>query len=154
MKLGLLRDGKPVDATATLTATSRPRKLGARPASVSWTRRWKRCGKGTASRFSRSPRITGRESGLKVGDWVFKLNGDELNRPARLRDMLEDKKPGDVITFLVVQDKKEVEVKATLSGDRPQGKGGSAAVDSAAVAAAAAGSVRHRCSRTRSSRSP
>src|SRR5262249_16427392 len=64
------------------------------------------------------------KDGLKVGDWVLKLNGDELNRPGRLRDVLEGKRPGDELTFLVVQDKKETELKAKLTDERPRGKGG------------------------------
>jgi M6 family metalloprotease-like protein len=124
VKLALLRDGKPIDATAQLTATSRPRKLGAGPPPyLGLVLEEVKDGDGVKVQ-SVAKDSPADKAGLKVGDWVLKLNGDELNRPGRLRDVLDDKKPGDEVTFLVVQDKKEVELKATLSGERPMGKGG------------------------------
>ena len=126
VRLSLVREGKPVEATATLTATSRPRKLGAGPPpflGLALEEVKEGDGVKVQSVAKDSP---AEKAGLKVGDWVLKLNGEELNRPGRLRDILEDKKPGDQVTFLVVQDKKEVELKATLTDERPrpQGKGG------------------------------
>jgi len=124
VKLVLLRDGKPVEATAQLSATSRPRKLGAGPPPyLGLVLEEVKEGDGVKVQ-SVAKDSPAEKAGLKVGDWVLKLNGDELNRPGRLRDILDDKKPGDEVTFLVVQDKKEVELKATLTNERPMGKGG------------------------------
>jgi M6 family metalloprotease-like protein len=62
---------------------------------------------------------------LKAGDWVLRIDREEINRPGRLFDVLQRKKPGDELIFTVVQDKKEVELKATLAApERPMGKGG------------------------------
>src|SRR5262249_55814165 len=120
----LVRDGKSVDATAQLTATSRPRKLGAGPPPyLGLVLEEVKEGDGVKVQ-SVAKDSPAEKAGLKVGDWVLKLNGDELNRPGRLRHVLEEKKPGDEVTFLVVKDKKEVELKATLGGEGPMGKGG------------------------------
>src|SRR5262249_32170875 len=117
-------DGKPADAIATLSATSRPKKLGAGPPpylGLALEEVKEGDGVKVQSVAKDSP---AEKAGLKVGDWVLKLNGDELNRPGRLRDVLEGKRAGDELTLLVVQDKKETELKAKLTDERPRGKGG------------------------------
>jgi M6 family metalloprotease-like protein len=124
VKITYLRDGKSAEATATLTATSRPKKLGSGPAPyLGLVLEEVKEGDGVKVQ-SVAKDSPAEKAGLKVGDWVLKLNGDELNRPGRLRDVLEGKRPGDELTFLVVQDKKETELKAKLTDERPRGKGG------------------------------
>lgn len=125
VKLGLLRDGKPTTVTAHLAATSRPKKLGSGPPPFLGLQLAEvREGDGVKvqSVAKGSPAEAAR---LKPGDWILRVNREEINRPGRLIDVLQGKKPGDEIIFTVVQDKKEVELKATLSApERPQGKVG------------------------------
>jgi M6 family metalloprotease-like protein len=125
VRLGLLRDGKPVAVTAQLTATSRPKKLGAGLVPYLGLQLDEvKEGDGVKVRAvaKGSPAEAAR---LKPGDWILRVNREEINRPGRLLDVLQGKRPGDEITFTVVQDKKEVELKATLAApERPQGKGG------------------------------
>ncbi len=59
------------------------------------------------------------KAGLKVGDRVVKLDGKDFAARGRLTDMLAEKKPGDMLTFVVRRDGKDVELKATLT--RPPG---------------------------------
>ena len=125
VKLGLLRDGKPTAVTAQLTATSRPKRLGAGPPPFLGLQ-LQEVKEGDGVKVQSVAKGSPAEAAkLKPGDWILRVNREEINRPARLLDVLQQKKPGDEIIFTVVQDKKEVELKATLAApERPQGKGG------------------------------
>jgi M6 family metalloprotease-like protein len=125
VKLGLLRDGKPTAVMAQLTATSRPKRLGAGPPPFLGLQ-LQEVKEGDGVKVQSVAKGSPAEAAkLKPGDWILRVNREEINRPARLLDVLQQKKPGDEIIFTVVQDKKEVELKATLAApERPQGKGG------------------------------
>ncbi len=65
------------------------------------------------------------KAGLKAGDVLLKLDGKALDFNVPLANALENRKPGDTVTFLVKpKDAKEnKDVKVTLTADAP-GKGG------------------------------
>jgi M6 family metalloprotease-like protein len=127
VKIGLTRDGKPVEVEAKLSATSRPMKL---PGAGGTPRAFLGLELGDArdgelipikSITTDSPAAKG---GLKVGDHISKLEGMELPRASRLTDLMSEKKPGDVLTFIVNRDKKDVEIKVTLTAERAGGRFG------------------------------
>lgn len=124
IQIELMRDGKSVEVTAKLEATSRPLKppTGPRPfLGLEVEEAKEGDGVKVKSIVSGSP---AEKAKLETGDLLLKLDGDEFNRPGRLQDILGDKKPGDTITFLVIgaKDKKEREVVATLT--TPQARTG------------------------------
>ncbi len=124
VKIGLLREDKPLEVTATLGATSRPKKLGAQRVVLGVELGEPKEGEGVRVEQV-TPRSPAAEAGLKSGDYLFKLEGQELRRATRLADVLSEKKPGDTLTFVVRRDGKEVELKATLAAEqRGGGRGG------------------------------
>jgi len=120
VKLGLMREGKPAEATATLAATSRPMKAGAQRVFFGVELGEPKEGEGVrvARVESNSPAAT---AGLKSDDILAKIDGREVIRASVLPDILAEKKPGDTVTCLVRRDGKEVELKVTLAAERGRG---------------------------------
>src|SRR5262249_25249236 len=112
--LGLLRQDKLVEASATLIATSRPLKVGGQRVYLGVELGEAKEGEGV-----RVERVTAgspaASAGLQGGDYIRKVDGAELARSSRLTDLLSEKKPGDTLVFGVRRDGKDVEVKATLT---------------------------------------
>src|SRR5262249_7164731 len=122
MKIGLTRDDKPVEVSATLAATSRPMKAGAR--GVVFGVELGRAKEGEGVRVEKvTADSPADKAGLKVGDHITKLEGTDFTRAGRLADVLSEKRPGDIITFAVLRDGKEVQLKATLAAEREGGRG-------------------------------
>jgi serine protease Do len=63
------------------------------------------------------------KAGLKAGDQILALNGEEVESIEDFRALLTKRKPDDEITLKITRDDKEQELKATL-GKPPGGKGG------------------------------
>ncbi len=59
------------------------------------------------------------KAGLKAGDVLLKLNGQDLRTGADLRDALDDVEPGQEIAVSVWRDGKPLEVKLTAGGAQP-----------------------------------
>jgi M6 family metalloprotease-like protein len=124
LKIALQRDGKPVTATATLIATSRPIKAG--PGGVFLGLELGDSAEGSGVFVERvAPDSPAAAAGLKNGDRVTKLDGRELPKADLLNELLTKKKAGDTISFTINRDPKQtLEVKATLAGERTGGGGG------------------------------
>jgi M6 family metalloprotease-like protein len=126
VKLGLERDGAAIEITAEVGAVSRPMKPPTGPPpfhGLEIVEVKEGDGVKVQSVADASPAAV---AGLKTGDLVLKLNGDEINRPGRLQEMVREKRPGDAINLTVIREGKELEVKVTLAANRPGagGKGG------------------------------
>jgi M6 family metalloprotease-like protein len=122
VKLELEREGKPVEASATLASVSRPMKLGDRPPYLGVTLgEAVKDGEGVALERV-TPGSPAEAAGLKTGDRIVKLEGTEFTRPNRLDDVLADKKPGDSIKLTVHRDGKDTDITAKL-GERGAGRG-------------------------------
>lgn len=55
------------------------------------------------------------QAGIRVGDIILSVNGEEVNPDQNLADLISKYKPGDTISLKIVRDGKEMEVKVTLS---------------------------------------
>jgi M6 family metalloprotease-like protein len=117
VKLGLLRADRPVDVTATLVATSRPMKIGTQR--VFFGAELGEALEGEGVRVERvAPDSPAAAAGLKSGEHILKLEGADFTRAGRLTDILTEKRPGDMLTFVVRRDGQEITLKATLVADR------------------------------------
>jgi len=121
VKIALIRDGKPMEITATLEPASRPRKPSSAYLGVTLGEVKEGEGAKVELVASESPAAT---AGLKVGDMVLKLNGEELKRSGMLADLIQERLPGDAIAFLVKREGKEIPViTAKIAAQRPVQKG-------------------------------
>jgi membrane-associated protease RseP (regulator of RpoE activity) len=117
LKLEVMRDGKPLELTATLAATSRPMKMGTQRVGLGVLTGEPKEGDGLAV-----TRVLSDSAGLKVGDVLIKVDGAPLTAGARLADTLTDKRPGDTVTLTLLREGKQLELKAELSEEQG-GKG-------------------------------
>ncbi len=116
VKLVLVREGKPVEVSATLAATSRPKKAGSR-VYLGLELGAPKEGEGVVV-SQVAPNSPAANAGLKPGDLVVKIDGGEFRRAGRLTDLLGGKRPGDTLLVTVHRDGKDVELKATLTSDQ------------------------------------
>jgi M6 family metalloprotease-like protein len=119
VKLALLRDDKPVEVTATLTATSRPMKPG--PRVYLGVELGMADGGGGVAVERVTPGSPAAEAGLRGEDVIVKLDGKEVTTGAALADVLAQKKPADELTMTVLRGGKEMELKAKLTLERDRG---------------------------------
>ncbi|MSR55689.1 MAG: PDZ domain-containing protein [Gemmataceae bacterium] len=122
VKIALVRDGKPLEIMATLEPASRPRKPSSAYLGLSLGDAKEGEGARVELVAAESPAAA---AGLKVGDMVLKLNGEELKRSGMLADLVQERLPGDAISFLVKREGKELPViTAKVAAQRPMQKGG------------------------------
>lgn len=121
VKLAVLRQEKPVEATVALGATSRPLKPSGERVTlgVQLGRSEETDGVPIEQVTPDSPAAA---AGLKPGDLLLKLDGQPLGSVARLSDTLAERKPGDRVTLTVRRGGKDIELAVTLAAD--QGRGG------------------------------
>lgn len=55
-----------------------------------------------------------KNSGLKVGDIITKIDNQEINRMSELRNYIYTKSPGDTVTLTVLKNKKVSEIQIKL----------------------------------------
>jgi len=60
------------------------------------------------------------KAGLKDGDIIIGLNGEQISQGKMLGSLLQKYNVGDIITLKILRDKKEIEIKVTLE-ERPSG---------------------------------
>ncbi|MBV9123172.1 MAG: PDZ domain-containing protein, partial [Planctomycetes bacterium] len=113
VQLEVVRQGKPLEVNATLDATSRPMRLGARRAVLGIGIGEPEGGKGVAISevFPDSPAA---RANLKAGEIILKIDGVALNGPDKLRDILSEKNPGDVVTVTVQKPNSSQDLKLKL----------------------------------------
>jgi M6 family metalloprotease-like protein len=122
VKLGVERDGKPVELTATLVAPSRPQKAGAPRAVLGIDVEPRKDGEGVVIRqvSGNSPAERAR---LKVDEVLLKIDGTDINNNDKLKELIAAKKPDDSITLTLLLAEKPVEMKVTLSAEGGGGGG-------------------------------
>jgi M6 family metalloprotease-like protein len=122
VKLTLLRVDQRIEVAATLSATSRPMKPNTQQAYLGIT-----LGEPSDVEGVKVERVGNNSpaaaAGVRAGDFLVKLEGNEFTRPNRLMDLLYEKRPGDTLSFTVRRDGKDVEIKATLAADGGDGEG-------------------------------
>lgn len=115
--ISLLRAGKKKDVQAVLAATSRPMPLAEERPVLGMT-----LGDVTSEGIP-IRRVTegspAEKAGLKANDLVTRLEGLALEDPARLDALLNEKRPGDIISIVHSREGKEAEAKATLAEPPP-----------------------------------
>jgi M6 family metalloprotease-like protein len=121
VKVRVERGGTSIELAAELKATSRPRKFGDGPRAYLGLEVEESKGSDGVKVKAVTADSPAAAAGLKVGDWVLKLNGEELNRAPRLQEVLRGKRPRDELVFVVVRDGKESELKATLTAEGGRG---------------------------------
>lgn len=123
--INLLRDGMAVEATAKLAAVSRPMKLGMERASLGAIVAEAKEGEGALIERV-TPDSPAARAGVRPGDVLLKINGEQVTRPGELADSLAERKPGDTLTLTIRHEKAESDVKVQLSSDagRAFGPGG------------------------------
>lgn len=143
VKLALLRQDKPLELTATLVATSRPMRndRGAGPGGrvplgtpdISGPTIGLRLDDGNEKEGAAVRRILpdlpADKAGLKIGDVVLMLEGKPVVSEAKLYEMINAKKPGDVVTLTIQRDGKSRDVKVTLGGAGNSSGGGGGPVN-------------------------
>lgn len=125
VKITLKRDGKTIELSATLSATSRPMKLSTSRAFLG----------ADVSDMSEGPVLErvlpgspAAEAGLRSGDRVISIDGKPFAKSDGFSDLVGSKKPGDSMTFAVRRDDgKEATIKVVLAEPRSR-FGGPAAV--------------------------
>jgi M6 family metalloprotease-like protein len=128
LKLRLLRQGKPVEATTTLAALSRPLPQGRQRAALGVQVTRAKEGEGVTIEQI-VPGSVAEKAKLKVGEVLLKIDNATLTGPDRLRQVLADKKPEESVTLTLLLAEKAVEMKMTLGSEpandgRPLGWGG------------------------------
>ncbi len=120
LPVAVARDGKPVELTVTLGATSRPLTNGPRPIlGVQIDARDD--GARIAAVTPGSPAAAAK---LKEGDLILKVDGVATTGPDGLGAVMSNHKPGDIVTLAVRRDEKDIEVKVTLAAERTRGRRG------------------------------
>jgi M6 family metalloprotease-like protein len=120
VKLSLLRDKKPIEITAELAATSRPLKIGGPRvyfgADLAPPQEDEGC------RVTRvAPDSPAAKAGVRVGDFLIRVEQSDLSRGGRINDVLASKRPGDSVSLAVRREGQELSLTASLVADRGQG---------------------------------
>ncbi|WP_010037435.1 M6 family metalloprotease domain-containing protein [Gemmata obscuriglobus] len=119
-RLALLRDGKAVEATATLVPVSRPTSNA--KASLGIQVSAAKGGGVTIEQVAAgSPAARAK---LKTGEVVLAVDQTELTAPEKLREALAAKRPGDPVVLTLLLADKRVELQVTLGAEAPEERRG------------------------------
>jgi M6 family metalloprotease-like protein len=114
LRLLLGREGGTVATTVTLGSTSRPRVLNPNPPSLGI-----RIGEPDGTEGLKieqvSPGSPAEKSKLKAGEVILKIDGVPLEGPEHLRELLSERKPGDLVTLTLLLAEKAVEYKVPVA---------------------------------------
>lgn len=118
LSLRIRRGQETRELKARLAALSRPMRLGGERTFLGVQLAESR-GEGEGAVVERVvPDSPAAQAGLRSGDVVLKINGENLTRASELTDAVAERKPGDVLTLTIRRNDKEEEVKVTLGTDR------------------------------------
>jgi M6 family metalloprotease-like protein len=122
LKMALARKDQALELSVTLSATSRPMKLGRQRAVLGVQLAEDNKGDGIMvdQVVANSPAA---KAGLEKGDIILKIEGVALKDQAALGDILARKSPGDTVTLTLRLKNKVVDLKVTLAGEQ-RGRGG------------------------------
>jgi M6 family metalloprotease-like protein len=128
VKLAVLRGDKSVEVTATLTATSRPKKLSAQRVGLGVTLGEPKDGTPGVPIERVQPGSPADRAKLKVGEILLKVDGEAVTSANKLEDILADKKPDTPVTLTLFLAEKALDLKVQLAleerGGRRGGMGG------------------------------
>jgi M6 family metalloprotease-like protein len=121
LKLGLSRQGKPLDLTATLAPLGRPMTAGRQQAVLGVQVATVKEGEGVTIEQV-VPGSPADRAKLKVGEVLLKVDDVGVTGPDKLREVLDKKKPDDAVTLTLLLAEKRVEMKVTLGAEQPAGR--------------------------------
>jgi M6 family metalloprotease-like protein len=121
VKLGLSRQDRTLDVTATLAAPSRPLAAARQRAVLGVQVNTVKDGEGVAIEQI-TPGSSAERAKLKVGEVILKADEVAVSSPDKLRQALADKQPGDSVTLTLLLAEKAVDLKVRLGGE-PTGDG-------------------------------
>jgi M6 family metalloprotease-like protein len=121
VKLSLLRSGQPLELSAQLAATSRPLSAGntTRPRAIMGVQI--EDAKEAAGALVREI-ITGSPAekiGLKAGDIIARVDGNETKDSSGFRERMSGKAPGEMVKVLVKREAEEKEYEVQLASSDP-----------------------------------
>jgi M6 family metalloprotease-like protein len=123
--LALSRQEKPLEVTATLAPLSQPMAAGRQRAVLGVQVKTVKDREGVTIEQVEAGSAADRAK-LKVGEVLLKLDDVALSYPDKLREVIADKKPDEVVTLTLLLAEKIVEMKVRLGGEavaerRPRG---------------------------------
>jgi M6 family metalloprotease-like protein len=125
VKLALLRGGQPIECNATLGATSRPRTGNNQRVYLGIT--FPEAQEGEGVRVGEvAPDSPASIVGFKSGDRIMQVEGIDFTNPQRMREILQEKKPGDEFDVTVRRGAEEIVLRPKVVADQggPQTGGG------------------------------
>ncbi len=119
----VVREGKPLELTATLNPTTQPKSAG--PRAVMGINVIPIDGKGTGAKVDAvTTDMPADKSGVKVGDVITKVDGRDVSGPESFREFMANRRPGDIVELLLERNGKREGTKVTLVPEGGSGLGG------------------------------
>lgn len=115
LSMRVLRDGKPLEVTATLTATSKPMKLNEERAYLGLAVGELEGDGAPVRRVTQGSPAA--QAGVRTGDLVLKVDGQPLDDTSRLDVILNEKNPGDTLKIELRRGDERIEVEVKLAED-------------------------------------
>jgi M6 family metalloprotease-like protein len=115
--LGVVRGDQPIECKATLAATSRPRSPNIQPSYLGVTLGAPKEGGTGVPVDEVAPDSPAAFAGFKTGDLIFQVEGVDFTSPARLREILLEKKPGDEFEVTVRRGKEDIVLRPKVVAD-------------------------------------
>jgi M6 family metalloprotease-like protein len=123
LKVALTRSGKPIEATATLTAISKPMPAGRTPQPTPLGVQVVAAKEGVGVTIEQVvPGSVADKAKLKVGETILKIDDTALTGPDKIREVLSAKKPDDTLTLTLLLAEKKVELKLKLEPEGDPGR--------------------------------
>jgi M6 family metalloprotease-like protein len=113
-----LRQGKPLELTATLIAPSKPQFAGPTRAALGIEVEKRKDGDGVVIKQV-APGSPAQRAHLKVDEIVLKIDDTTLTSSERLREVISSKKPDDEVALTLLLAEKAVEMKVRLGVEPP-----------------------------------
>ena len=122
LALQIVREGKPLDLSATLNPTTQPKTIG--PRAIMGITVIDAKGTIGAKVDVVTPDMPAAKGGVKVGDLITKIDGRDVAGPEIFREMMAGRRPGDIVELLLERNGKREGTKVTLVPEGGIGFGG------------------------------